>query len=118
MLTTLRVYKEGFNESIKIGESLEHAGDKYIVIRILELKKLYFSNSVRLAKLAKIGKIIFSSDKKMAYEVISINSIHYEFVELVVEYTAQMIVPWSEQEINKALLDERKSTFKVLEGGL
>lgn len=41
----------------------------------------------------------------------------YEFVELVVEYIVQMIVPWSEQEINKALFDERKSTFKVLEGG-
>ncbi|EHZ5808191.1 hypothetical protein K6D75_002771, partial [Enterococcus faecalis] len=52
-----------------------------------------------------------------AYEVISINSIHYEFVDLVVEYTVQMVVPWSEQEINKALKEERKSTFKVLEGG-
>ena len=75
-------------------------------------------DTLRLAKLAKIGNIIFSSDKKMAYEVISINSINYEFVDLVVEYTAQMIVPWSEQVINKALFDERKSTFKVLEGGL
>ena len=56
-------------------------------------------------------------DKKIAYEVISINSIHYEFVDLVVEYTVQMVVPWSEQEINKALKEERKSTFKVLEGG-
>ncbi|EOH8808523.1 hypothetical protein [Enterococcus faecalis] len=46
MLSILKVYKEGFNESIKIGESLEHAGDKYIVICILELKKLYFSKSV------------------------------------------------------------------------
>ncbi|MGM0083901.1 hypothetical protein [Enterococcus sp. DIV0188] len=155
MLSILRVYKEGFNESIKIGESVEYAGDKYIVVRILELKKLYFSKSVRLevkilvqkvgeitdyhkykmnfafterynqskeddtlrlANLAKIGNIIFSSDKKMAYEVISINHIHYEFVDLIVEYTAQMIIPWSKYEINKALRDERKSTFKVLEG--
>lgn len=149
MQTTLKVYKEGFNESIKIGESLEYAGDKYIVIRILELKKLYFSKSIRLEvrvlvqkvgtlinckkykkqaqvierydqskdneRMKKVGDIVIL-DKKIAYEVISINSIHYEFVELVVEYTVQMIVPWSEQEINQALLDERKSTFKVLEG--
>ncbi|HGS8723798.1 TPA: hypothetical protein ACMUBK_002605 [Enterococcus faecalis] len=150
MLTTLKVYKEGFNESIKIGESVDYAGDKYIVIRILEMKKLYFSKSVRLElrilvqkvgvttnyngykkqvqvierydqskdneRMKKVGDIVILN-KKIAYEVISINSIHYEFVELVVEYTVQMIVPWSEQEINKALFDERKSTFKVLEGG-
>ncbi|MBO1137159.1 hypothetical protein [Enterococcus faecalis] len=150
MQTTLKVYKEGFNESIKIGESVEYAGDKYIVIRILKIKKLYFSKSIRLEvrvlvqkvgtlinykkykkqaqvierydqskdneRMKKVGDIVIL-DKKIAYEVISINSIHYEFVELVVEYTVQMIVPWSEQEINKALLDERKSTFKVLEGG-
>lgn len=150
MLSILRVYKEGFNESIKIGESLEHAGDKYIVIRILEIKKLYFSKSVRLElrilvqkvgvttnynkykkqaqviehydqskdneRMKKVGDIVIL-DKKIAYEVISINSIHYEFVDLVVEYTVQMVVPWSEQEINKALKEERKSTFKVLEGG-
>ncbi|MDN3202047.1 hypothetical protein P0E66_13010 [Enterococcus faecalis] len=150
MQTTLKVYKEGFNESIKIGESVEYAGDKYIVIRILKIKKLYFSKSIRLEvrvlvqkvgtlinykkykkqaqvierydqskdneRMKKVGDIVIL-DKKIAYEVISINSIHYEFVELVVEYTVQMIVPWSEQEINKSLLDERKSTFKVLEGG-
>ncbi|MDU3003070.1 MAG: hypothetical protein E7B72_04110 [Enterococcus faecalis] len=132
MLTTLKVYKE------------------YIVIRILEIKKLYFSKSVRLElrilvqkvgvttnynkykkqaqviehydqskeneRMKKVGDIVIL-DKKIAYEVISINSIHYEFVDLVVEYTVQMVVPWSEQEINKALKEERKSTFKVLEGG-
>jgi hypothetical protein len=150
LLTTLKVYKEGFNESIKIGESVDYAGDKYIVIRILEIKKLYFSKSVRLElrilvqkvgvttnynkykkqaqviehydqskeneRMKKVGDIVIL-DKKIAYEVISINSIHYEFVDLVVEYTVQMVVPWSEQEINKALKEERKSTFKVLEGG-
>ncbi|HHX0246822.1 TPA: hypothetical protein ACU3U7_002658 [Enterococcus faecalis] len=150
MLTTLKVYKEGFNDSIKIGESVDYAGDKYIVIRILEIKKLYFSKSVRLElrilvqkvgvttnynkykkqaqviehydqskdneRMKKVGDIVIL-DKKIAYEVISINSIHYEFVDLVVEYTVQMVVPWSEQEINKALKEERKSTFKVLEGG-
>lgn len=69
--------------------------------------------------MVKVGDIIFAEDKyrKIAYEVISINDIHYEFVELVVEYTVKMIAPWNHHEINKALKDERKSTFKVLEGG-
>ncbi|HCY9398137.1 TPA: hypothetical protein O2G10_001331 [Enterococcus faecalis] len=150
MLTTLKVYKEGFNEKIRIGDSIEYAGDKYIIIRILEIKKLYFSKSIRLEvrilvqkvgvttncndykkqtqvidrydqskdskRMAKVGDIIIV-DKKLAYEVISINDIHYEFVELVVEYTVKMIAPWNQHEINKALKDERKSTFKVLEGG-
>ncbi|MGL9969452.1 hypothetical protein [Enterococcus sp. DIV1420a] len=150
MLTTLKVYKEGFNEKIRIGDSIEYAGDKYIIIRILEIKKLYFSKSIRLEvrilvqkvgvtincneykkqakiidrydqskdskRMAKVGDIIIV-DKKLAYEVISINDIHYEFVELVVEYTVKMIAPWNQHEINKALIDERKSTFKVLEGG-
>lgn len=150
MLTTLKVCKEGFNEKIRIGESIEYAGDKYIIIRILEMKKLCFSKSVGLEvrilvqkvgvttncneykkqtrlierydqskdskRMVKVGDIIIV-DKKMAYEVISINDIHYEFVELVVECTVQMIVPWSQHEINKALVAERKSTFTVLKGG-
>ena len=57
MLTTLKVYKEGFNESIKIGESVDYAGDKYIVIRILEIKKLYFSKSVRLELRILVQKV-------------------------------------------------------------
>ena len=151
MLISLKVYKEGFNEKIRIGDSLEYAGYKYIIIRILEIKKLYFSKSIRLEidvlaqkvgeptncneykkqaqlidrydqsrdtkKMVKVGDIIFAEDRKMSYEVISINDIHYEFVELVVEYTVKMIAPWNQHEINKALIDERKSTFKVLEGG-
>ncbi|MDT2752930.1 hypothetical protein P7G96_00510 [Enterococcus thailandicus] len=151
MLTILKVYKEGFNEKIRVGESIEYTGDKYIIVRILEIKKLYFSKSIRLEvrilvqkvgemtdyhnykkqaqiierydqskdskRMVKVGDIIIA-DKKMAYEVISINDIHYEFIELVVEYTVKMIVPWNQHEINKALIDERKSTFKVLEGGI
>ena len=48
LLISLKVYKEGFNEKIRIGDSLEYAGYKYIIIRILEIKKLYFSKSIRL----------------------------------------------------------------------
>lgn len=45
MLTNLKLYREGFNEKVSIGESIEYLGKKYIIIRILEIKKLYFSKS-------------------------------------------------------------------------
>lgn len=150
MLTILKLYREGFNEKVSIGESIEYLEEKYIIIRILEIKKLYFSKSISLTvrvlvqkvgsfsdyynckrevivdnrynqskddkRIIKIGDIIFP-EKGIAYEVVSINRFRYEFVDLVVEYSVRLIVPWSKEEINEALKDERKSTFKVLEGG-
>lgn len=150
MLTIMELYKEGFNEKVSIGESIECKGDKYIVIRILEVKKLWGSKSINLKiivlvqkvgepsdfrnykkeavltncynqlkddkRIIKTGEIILFKEG-IAYEVVSINSFRYEFVDLVVEYSVRLIVPWSEEEINEALKDERKSTFKVLEGG-
>lgn len=149
MLTILKLYREGFNEKVSIGESIEYMGDKYIVIRILEVKKHWGSKSIILMvrvlvqkvgepsnfrnykkeafltkrynqskddkRIIKIGDIIFP-EKGVAYEVVSINSFRYEFVDLVVEYSVRLIIPWSKEEINEALKDERKSTFKVLEG--
>lgn len=150
MLTIMELYKEGFNEKVSIGESIEYKGDKYIVIRILEVKKLWGSKSISLTVIVLVQKVGEPSDfrnyKKeavltnrynqskddkriiktgeiilfkegIAYEVVSINRFRYEFVDLVVEYSVRLIVPWSKEEINEALKDERKSTFKVLEGG-
>lgn len=149
VLTILKLYREGFNEKVSIGESIEYRGDKYIIIRILKINKHYFSKSISLTvrvivqkvgdlsdyynykrevivdnrydqskddkRIVKIGDIVFP-EKGIAYEVVSINSFRYEFVDLVVEYSVRLIVPWSKEEINEALKDERKSTFKVLEG--
>lgn len=148
MLTILEIYKEGFNEKVTIGESIEYQGNKYVVIRILEIKKRYFSQSISLAVRVLVQKVGEMSDylnyesqgiiterynqskdkvpikagkiflyQGMAYEIISINSFRYEFVDLIVEYSVRVIVPWSRKEINDALTNERKSTFKVLEGG-
>ncbi|EOB3407700.1 hypothetical protein ACIJDF_002797 [Enterococcus hirae] len=150
MLTIMKLYKEGFNEKVSIGESIEYKGDKYIVIRILEVKKLWSSKSISLTvivlvqkvgepsnfrnykkeavltnrynqskdnkRIIKTGEIILSKEG-IAYEVVSINSFRYEFVDLIIDYSVRLIVPWSKEEINEALKDERKSTFKVLEGG-
>ncbi|ENZ5663440.1 hypothetical protein ACGWY0_002734 [Enterococcus hirae] len=150
MLTIMKLYKEGFNEKVSIGESIEYKGDKYIVIRILEVKKLWSSKSISLTvivlvqkvgepsnfrnykkeavltnrynqskdnkRIIKTGEIILSKEG-IAYEVVSINRFRYEFVDLIIDYSVRLIVPWSKEEINEALKDERKSTFKVLEGG-
>ncbi|EOG1625062.1 TPA: hypothetical protein J8U80_000222 [Enterococcus faecium] len=153
MLTNLKLYREGFNEKVSIGESIEYLGKKYIIIRILEIKKLYFSKYNNLAvrvlvqkvgnpsdyrsdyhnyktessvikrynqskndeRIFKVGEIIISK-YGIAYEIVSIKKFYYEFVDLVVEYSVRLIVPWSKEEINEALKHERKSTFKVLEG--
>lgn len=148
MLTILEIYKEGFNEKVTIGESVEYQENKYIVIRILEIKKRYFSQSISLAVRVLVQKVGEMSDylkyksqgiiterynqskdkvpiktgeislyQGVACEIISINSFRYEFVDLIVEYSVRVIVPWSQKEINNALTNERKSTFKVLEGG-
>lgn len=150
MLTIMKLYREGFNEKVSIGESIEYKGDKYIVIRILEVKKLWGSKSISLMvivlvqkvgepsnfrnykkeavltnrynqskndeRIFKVGEIIISK-YGIAYEIVSIKKFYYEFVDLVVEYSVRLIVPWSKEEINEALKDERRSTFKVLEGG-
>ncbi|MDO7879989.1 MAG: hypothetical protein Q6A85_11115 [Enterococcus mundtii] len=148
MLTILEIYKEGFNEKVTIGESVEYQENKYIVIRILEINKRYFSQSISLAVRVLVQKVGEMSDylkyksqgiiterynqskdkvpikageislyQGIAYEIISINSFRYEFVDLIVEYSVRVIVPWSQKEINDALTNERKSTFKVLGGG-
>lgn len=47
-------------------------------------------------------------------EVTSIESIEYEFVDLVVTYRSQLIRPWSEQEMNQAIKEDRLSKFTVI----
>ncbi|EMF0421288.1 hypothetical protein IL099_002204 [Enterococcus hirae] len=155
MLEIMELYKEGFNEKVSIGESIEYKGDKYIVIRILKIDKFWFTDSINLKVeviVQKVGETFDCSGYKkevtikqsynqskdceeileagdalwikdidfselcLLYQIVSINKFYYEFVDLVVEYFAQLIVPWSQKEINETLRKERKSTFKVLEG--
>lgn len=156
MLEIMKLYKEGFNEKVNIGESIEYRGDKYIIIRILKIDKCWFSQSISLRvdvivqkvgdmfdcsnykreatitysydqskdckEILKAGDVFWiedinSNEGHLPYQVISINKFYYEFVNLVVEYFVRLIVPWSQEEINESLINERKSTFKVLEGG-
>ncbi|HFM8409390.1 TPA: hypothetical protein ACHAKM_001050, partial [Enterococcus faecium] len=67
MLTNLKLYREGFNEKVSIGESIEYLGKKYIIIRILEIKKLYFSKYNNLAVRVLVQKVGNPSDYRSDY---------------------------------------------------
>lgn len=47
-------------------------------------------------------------------EITSIDSIKYEFVDLVVTYRSRLIRPWSDEEINQAIKEDRLSKFTVI----
>ena len=47
-------------------------------------------------------------------EVTSIESIRYEFVDLVVTYRSRLIRRWSEQEMSQAIKEDRLSKFTVI----
>ncbi|MGC4707573.1 hypothetical protein ACOY2N_12660 [Enterococcus faecium] len=57
MLTIIELYREGFNEKVSIGESIEYMGDKYIIIRILEVKKYWGSKSISLMVRVLVQKV-------------------------------------------------------------
>lgn len=66
----------------------------------------------------QVGELINLVDdkrniKRMAI-VTGIESFEYEFVDLIVNYRVEAIEPWSEQRMNKAIQENRLSTFKVL----
>ena len=47
-------------------------------------------------------------------EVTNIESIEYEFVDLVVTYRSRLIRPWSNEEMNQAIKEDRLSKFTVI----
>lgn len=74
MLTIIELYREGFNEKVSIGESIEYMGDKYIIIRILEVKKYWGSKSISLMVRVLVQKVgepsNFRNYKKEAFLII------------------------------------------------
>lgn len=47
-------------------------------------------------------------------EVTSIESIEYEFVDLVVKYRSRLIRPWSDMEMAQAIKEDKLSKFTVI----
>lgn len=62
--------------------------------------------------LYKVGDIFIFEG--ICGEITSIESIKYEFVDLVVTYRTRLIRAWSEQEMNQAIKEDRLSKFKVI----
>lgn len=150
MLRILKLYRNGFNKKVTIGELVDYQSKKYIIIKILEINKRIFSESISLIVKVLVQEVGTQSEYKkylrhtkftkrydqsktngnffrvgqvlcdrngIAQTIVSINAMWYEFVVLIVEYSGEIITPWSKSEIDIAVKDERISAFKVIEGG-
>lgn len=49
-------------------------------------------------------------------QVAKINQAYYSFVDLIVSYDFEVVNEWTDTEINKAIQNERKRNFKVING--
>lgn len=47
-------------------------------------------------------------------QIESIESIRYEFVDMVIKYRTRLFRPWSWEEMDQAVKDYRLSKFKVI----
>lgn len=57
----------------------------------------------------------FSTEGLVGF-ITCIESMRYEFVDLIVTYKSSLVRPWSKEEIKQALKEERLSSFKVITG--
>lgn len=68
----------------------------------------------------KIGELINLSteqgNEKIPAMVKGIESFEYEYTDLIVRYQVELIKPWSNDQMNKAIQANRLSTFKVFSG--
>ena len=62
--------------------------------------------------LYKVGEVFVEDG--VCGEITNIESIEYEFVDLVVTYHFRLFRPWSEQEMNQAVKEDRLSKFTVI----
>lgn len=153
MLKVFTLRRNGFNQSVSVGQSFEYDSEKYVIIEIGEFKarvygnpkiemtavcqklgarsdfELYerffiFKQRYNVAKenfpnMYNVGEFLGQQGKKddLAMRITGIKKVYYEHVDLVIEYTAELIKPWSDSEISKALREEKLSKFKVISGG-
>lgn len=151
MLKFFTLRREGFNESVEVGEIFDFDGDKYVIILIIKFSKGYSQSiTIRLEVLAQqvgvvsdYGKFksrsIFTKRYKngessfdnplykvgssftfqggIAGFITGIRSMKYEFVDLVVTYESELARPWSQEEVQAAIRENKLSKFKVISGG-
>lgn len=62
------------------------------------------------------GAIIPDGKKDIAYQVSKINSVKYKFVDLFIDFEAEIIDEWTTAEIDEALKADNKCRLKVISG--
>lgn len=153
LLKVFTLRRNGFNQSLAVGESITFKNDKYVIIEIGSLKARVYKeprvemtavcqkvgvnsefdlyerhftfkdrcNTVKemIPEIYNAGEFIGNQGKKedLVMRIIGIKKMYYEHVDLIIEYAAELIKPWSAQEIEQALKEERLSGFKVIKGG-
>lgn len=147
MQAIFKLIREGFNQSVDVGELFEYKGEKYVLTHILEIKKLYSQSSRIVVEgiAQKIGsksdyskyeprsvferkyiKCEFTKENPLfkvgdpfvfngvCGQIESIDSVRYEFVDMVIKYRTRLFRPWSKEEMDQAVKDYRLSKFKVI----
>lgn len=147
MQAIFKLRREGFNQTVQVGEIIEYENERYVLTHILEIKKLYSQSSRIIVEgiAQKIGsksdyskyeptsvferkyiKCDFTKDnplyrvgdpfvfKGVCGQIESIESIRYEFVDMVIKYRTRLFRPWSKEEMDQAVKDYRLSKFKVI----
>ncbi|MGG5333764.1 hypothetical protein [Enterococcus sp. AZ163] len=147
MQAIFKLYREGFSQSVEVGELFDYKDEGYVLTHILEMKRLY-SKSSRI-EVEGIAQKIGSQSDYSKYEPVSvferkyikceftnenplyrvgdpfvykgvcgqiecIESIRYEFVDMVIKYHARLFRPWSKAEMDQAVKNYRMSKFKVI----
>ncbi|RHW51300.1 hypothetical protein DS831_04570 [Bombilactobacillus bombi] len=64
----------------------------------------------------KLGTILHDSTEGIAYRVSKINSVKYKFVDLFIDFEAEIIDEWTTAEIDEALKADNKCRLKVISG--
>jgi len=114
----VRIYGHPQLEMTAVCQKVNSDNDFRKYEQYFRLKKRYNTAKDTYLNIYKVGQFLgnVGERKDLALQITGINKMYYEHVDLVVEYNAQLIKPWSKAEIDKALKEERLATFKVIGG--
>ncbi|UJF15084.1 hypothetical protein LZ578_08740 [Jeotgalibaca sp. MA1X17-3] len=66
-------------------------------------------------KFEKIGSVMTGTEKERPIiKIISIEKVEYDFLDVVITYQVELLQPWNDYMINKAVKENRLSTFKII----
>lgn len=143
MQKAFSVTKKGFNEQVEIGEVFESGGEKYVLTHITKISIGYDRQSVDASivgqkvgsnsnyglyypkkqtkryekmtgRVVSAGDLLENRDRDLVALVIGITDMYYDFVDLVVEYEVELLKPWNNEEIERAVKRDKRTKFKVI----